>query len=362
MATADAPSAPTAAGRVAYLVLGMHRSGTSALSQLLSIAGVELPRNVMPGDDHNAQGYFEPWRIANFNDERLRAGGSAWDDPFAFPAPEVPAPDAAEWRRRAAALFEEEYAGRRHLLMKDPRVTVLMPFWREVLQGLGVAVRCAIPVRHPLAVAGSLGRRNGFPAEKSVLLWTIHMVAAEAYSRDLPRAFVDYDRLLSDWRAEVARLEAAHGAKLPNLGRRAAREIDGALNSELRHNQGRGDLTALGWTGRMAQSVYDALSSATRSAPDGEAATELLDAVARELSERRREYGPLVSPAACELDAARGETLALRQSLAWERREHEQLKARFEALQRDWLMQRDIIEEVGWTLDDILVRGGSAAS
>ena len=40
--------------RTAYLVLGMHRSGTSAVTQLLALAGASLPANVMPGDEHNA--------------------------------------------------------------------------------------------------------------------------------------------------------------------------------------------------------------------------------------------------------------------------------------------------------------------
>ena len=52
-------------------------------------------------------------------------------------------------------------------------------------------------VRHPLAVAGSLSRRDGFPPEKSVLVWSAYMLAAEAYTRDLPRAFVGYDALLA---------------------------------------------------------------------------------------------------------------------------------------------------------------------
>ena len=66
----------TTSERSAYLVLGMHRSGTSATAQLLALAGAELPDNVMPGDEHNAKGYFEPWKISVFNDQRLRAGGT----------------------------------------------------------------------------------------------------------------------------------------------------------------------------------------------------------------------------------------------------------------------------------------------
>src|SRR5688500_5055870 len=55
-ATMSRPPARPRATRTAYLVLGMHRSGTSAVTQLLALAGAELPTNVMPGDEHNAKG------------------------------------------------------------------------------------------------------------------------------------------------------------------------------------------------------------------------------------------------------------------------------------------------------------------
>lgn len=354
MTTTDpqSPSKPTAAsGRIAYLVLGMHRSGTSAVTQLLSLAGAQLPKNVMPGDEHNAQGYFEPWRIATFNDERLRAAGSAWDDAFAYPCPEIPPADSADWVARGGALFGEEFAGRRYPLMKDPRVTVLLPFWRQVFEAGDLATRCVIPVRHPLAVAGSLGRRDGFAPQKSVLLWSAYMLAAEAYSRDLPRAFVAYDAMLADWRGEVARIERGHDAPLPKLGKAAALKIDAALTSELRHNRADGDLAALGWTGEIAAAVYDWCSAAAR---DDAPPAAVLDAVAARFADRRAELGALVSPAARDLDAVRGELLSLRQTLSWERRELELLRARFETLQREWWAQKGVMDEAGWALDALL--------
>src|SRR5512143_1624182 len=160
--TAQKAAASAQPRRTAYLVLGMHRSGTSAVTQLLGLAGARLPTHVMPGDQHNAKGYFEPWRIALFNDERLRAAGGAWDDVFGFPF--RPLPDAQEqgWLDRAKALFAEEYGAVRYPLLKDPRVTVLLPLWRMVFQAARVEARCVIPVRQPLAVAGSLERRDGF--------------------------------------------------------------------------------------------------------------------------------------------------------------------------------------------------------
>ncbi|MBS0334343.1 MAG: hypothetical protein JSS35_16365 [Proteobacteria bacterium] len=338
---------PAAGDRTAYLVLGMHRSGTSAATQMLALAGCDLPKNVMGGDEHNAKGYFEPWKIALLNDGRLRDGGTAWDDIFAFPyRPLAPKPER-QWLNRALALFEEEYGEARHPLLKDPRVTVLTPFWRQVLADLEIAARCVIPVRHPLAVAGSLTRRNGFPPQKSVLVWTAYMLAAEAYTRDLPRAFVSYDGLLADWRGEARKIEAAHGAPLPRLTEEAGREIDQFLTAELRHNEARGDLADLGWAGAIAAQALAWFEAAAAGAQPPAAA---LDKVARELARRAADIGVLVSPAARDLDVARAELLDLRQRLAFEEKRVRSLEAEVEALSRD-------SAEAAKRLDAILAEG-----
>lgn len=345
MATPKAQS--TIPERTAYLVLGMHRSGTSAVTQVLALAGASLPENVMAGDEHNAKGYFEPWKIAVLNDARLRAGGAAWDDIFAFPYRPLSIREERAWLSRAEALFEEEYSAVRYPLLKDPRVTVLMPFWRTALSDLGVAARCVIPVRHPLAVAGSLARRNGFAPEKSVLIWTSYMLAAEAYTRDLPRAFVSYDGLLSDWRNEVAKIEAAHGAALPKLTEAAGKAIDRFLTPELRHNDQAEGLRELGWAGALAGQVLDWFEAATAGKPPASAA---LERAARELARRAKEIGVLVSPATHDLDEARAELLDLRRRLEVEQGQAQLLKAEVDALRRE-------AAEAAARLDSILAGG-----
>ena len=348
MTTAQVPARPaTTAARTAYLVLGMHRSGTSAVTQVLALAGASLPENVMDGDEHNAKGYFEPWKIAMFNDGRLRAGGAAWDDIFAFPYKPLAIKAERTWLNRAEALFEEEYGDVRYPLLKDPRVTVLMPFWRTALTELEVGARCVIPVRHPLAVAGSLSRRNGFAPEKSVLIWTAYMLAAEAYTRDLPRAFVSYDGLLGDWRAEAAKIEAAHGAPLPKLTEAAGKAIDRFLTPELRHNDAAGGLKDLGWAGALAGQVLDWFEAAAAGQAPGPAA---LDKAARELARRGKDIGVLVSPAARDLDEARAELLELRQRLEFELGQKQRLQAEVDALRRD-------AAEAAHRLDAILADG-----
>lgn len=319
------------AGKAAYLVLGMHRSGTSAAAQFLALAGADLPVNVMPGDEHNAKGYFEPWKIAMFNDQRLRAGGSSWDDMFGFPFKALGRREEREWLNRALALFHEEFGAARFPLLKDPRVTILLPFWRTVLDDLEMPARCVIPVRHPLAVAGSLARRDRFTVEKSVLVWTAYMLAAEAYTRDLPRVFIDYDALLSDWRGQAKRVEAAHGADLPNLNARAGKAIDAFLTPELRHNAGEGELGDIRRVGHIVKPVHDWFLAAARDEAPG---PEALETAKADIEQLRQEVGLFVEPLSRALDEARAELLDARQHYEFERGRRERLDGEFDRLRR----------------------------
>jgi hypothetical protein len=188
-----------------------------------------------------------------------------------------------------------------------------------------------------------------------VLIWTAYMLAAEAYTRDLPRAFVSYDGLLGDWRAEVARIEAAHGAALPKLSETAARAIDRFLTPDLRHNDAPGDrgggLKDLGWAGALAGQVLDWFQAAsTGAAPNSTPGPAALDKAARELARRARDIGVLVSPAARDLDEARAELVDLRQRLDFEQGQTRRLQAEVEALRRD-------AAEASARLDSILADG-----
>ena len=347
--SAPPPSPPTPARpRTAYLVLGMHRSGTSAVTQLLALAGASLPANVMPGDEHNAKGYFEPWKIAMFNDARLRAGGSAWDDPFAFPFRPLPPEEEQVWLARAGRLFDGEFRRKAWPLMKDPRATILLPFWRTVLDERGIAARCVMPVRHPLAVAGSLKRRDGFTFEKSVLIWSAYMLAAEAYTRDLPRAFVGYDALLGDWRSEVERMEAAHGAALPRLTEAGGRQIDAFLTRDLRHNAGEDGLAALGWAGAIAHDVLGwCEAEAAGLAPD----RGRLDDAAARLRARATEIGMLVTPTTRDLAEARARLLEATDRLTAAETFRAELRAEL-GVARDHVRRL----EVGWQADQERLR------
>ena len=220
---------------VAVVVLGMHRSGTSALTGLLGLLGVELGSNLHPANEFNQAGYFEHLDLLDVHERVFRALGSSWDDPRPLPLgwPQVPA--VQELQQEILGIVQRDFAGKAAWAVKDPRLCRLWPLWEEVLARIGVAPRFLIIMRHPDEVADSLARRNGMPAWKAGLLYLDHSLQAEQATRSRPRLFTTYDRLIEDGPGVAQRIAYALGlGSIPNPFAGAAASF---LDPSLRHHQ-----------------------------------------------------------------------------------------------------------------------------
>lgn len=222
-----------APGRRAVLVLGMHRSGTSALAGLLSHLGCDAPATSMEADAGNARGYFESRRVYALHNEMLASAGTHWSG-WAPLAPDwLASPEAGAFRDRAAGVLDAEFGGSPLFVLKDPRICRTAPIWLGALRDRGVAPLALHVHRHPAEVAASLGRRNGMDREGALLSWLRHVLDAEAATRGLPRAHASYDRLLSDPPATLAAIERGLGLSLNGRGDGAAEDF---LSLDLRHH------------------------------------------------------------------------------------------------------------------------------
>ena len=68
------------------LILGMHRSGSSALMGVLKILGLKTGRKLLgPVPESNVRGHFEHREILEVNENILKFLGSGWDDLSALP-------------------------------------------------------------------------------------------------------------------------------------------------------------------------------------------------------------------------------------------------------------------------------------
>jgi hypothetical protein len=63
-------------------VLGMHRSGTLAVTRALNLLGASLPGEMMSNTHHNASGHWEPLEVVDIHDRLLAGHNYLWDDPF----------------------------------------------------------------------------------------------------------------------------------------------------------------------------------------------------------------------------------------------------------------------------------------
>ena len=223
--------------RTAVIILGMHRSGTSALAGTLSHLGVDLPQDLMRPNPANPKGYFESQKAAMLNDALLKTAGSAWCDLHEVNPEWYLSPRYGEYMVRAAELLTEEFGTSAFFLLKDPRICRLLPFWRAVLDGQRIVPRFVCIHRHPQEVGASLSRREGWSASRGLLLWLRHVLDAEAGSRGAPRVLLSYDMLLSNWQQTVRQIGEGLNLHWPINPGAVADDVSAFLSESLRHHK-----------------------------------------------------------------------------------------------------------------------------
>ncbi len=192
-------------------ILGMHRSGTSAISRIVSLLGVQLgpPGALLEPQLDNPKGYWEHSRIVQINDEILSRFGGMWNVPPAFVEGWAQGPMVADLREEARRMLATEFAGEPLWGWKDPRTCLTLPFWREVAGPM----RYIIVVRNPAEVLASLAHRDGMSAETAEGLWLAYTHAALSHTTGQPpRMVVFFEDVLDDLPGELARMAAFTGS------------------------------------------------------------------------------------------------------------------------------------------------------
>jgi hypothetical protein len=190
------------------IILGMHRSGTSATAGMLRCLGVELGKKLYAGHAHiNAKGYFEHSDIADTNDEALLALNSAWDDILKKSSNWWESEDLEHYAKKIRHYLRRDFSDTTMWAVKDPRICRLLPWWLNILTEEKIKAKFVFVIRPPEEVYLSLKRRNGFSKEKSYLLWLLHYLEAEYWTRGLSRTFVTFDNLVSDPVYEFSKIE-----------------------------------------------------------------------------------------------------------------------------------------------------------
>src|SRR5262245_9894135 len=180
------------------------------LTRLLHACGLYLgPKDaLMPPQSDNPDGFWEHLNFVALNDELLNALGGAWDLP----------PKADEnftlaeldpMRTKARHLIED-FESANVWGWKDPRNSLTLPFWRELLPEM----KTLIMVRNPLEVAHSMKQRNGTSYSFGLRLWEIYNRRLIETAGEPNRLVTHYDLFFQDPERELQRI--VHFIGLPD--------------------------------------------------------------------------------------------------------------------------------------------------
>jgi len=237
---------------VGAVVLGASRSGTSLVAGSLVAAGfyVGADEELMPANRGNPAGYWENVAVCRANEELLDTLDGSW---FAPPSNEAQLSARLRATHGLQALLDRlrRQAGERPLVIKDPRIGVLLKIWGPLIEDL---LHPVLAVRHPLEVALSLKRRDGTPTPFAQASWEAHTSALLAYLHGRSVTVVRYEDLLAGREAVTSFVATVSGRLHPSLAGRV--DPDAApltVRPALRHNDAAA-LDADGYlTGRQAE-------------------------------------------------------------------------------------------------------------
>ncbi|AER55140.1 hypothetical protein DSC_02435 [Pseudoxanthomonas spadix BD-a59] len=296
------------------LVLGMHRSGTSAITRVLNLLGVPLGDDLLQAAEDNSKGFWEHNQAVAINEKLFAALDRHWHDIREMPDGWMEHPAALEAREEIAALVRTELGANRLWAVKDPRICRLAPLWLSVVAQEGAEAKAIVVARDPREVALSLQKRDGWTLAHSYLMWTQHLVEAFEATAGVARAMVTYDGLLDDWRGNVQRIGSELGLDWPVAADQASASIDAFITpSDHHHKVGAGHLPV-----PIKAAPLPPLLEALHARASSVAAGQLGWSALEELRGVYREAASIFSRPVAELVAERNEL----ERLALERMDH----------------------------------------
>ncbi|MEP6686519.1 MAG: glycosyltransferase, partial [Verrucomicrobiota bacterium] len=202
----------------AVCIAGAHRSGTSMLTRLLHKCGLELgpESELMPARADNPDGFWENLRFVALNDEVLNEVGSAWDLPP--PSDENFKSAHLDALRIKAQLLIDGFNSVALWGWKDPRNSLTLPFWRNLLPELKIVMM----VRNPLEVAYSMRERNGTSYSFGLRLWEIYNRRIMEATVPEERIVTHYDSFFENPENELERISGFVGLPFTKVGDAAA--------------------------------------------------------------------------------------------------------------------------------------------
>lgn len=210
---------------VMVTILGVGRSGTSAITRGMQAIGIDLGDNLRPGSGKNPTGFFEDNDFLKISRRLKRTMGLRADSVRLVEPGEFDQPVVKQIEDDCVAMIHRRFGNSPLWGYKYARTSRFWPFFERVFERCGVEPRYVFAVRNPLSVARSRARLEPHRGtqEKSDLEWLTNVVPYFERARGARCVFVDYDNVMANPADELRRM--ARGLGLP-VDDKVEREIE----------------------------------------------------------------------------------------------------------------------------------------
>jgi hypothetical protein len=204
------------------------------LSRLANLAGLYIgdESDMLPATEHNQAGYWEPGWLCDLNDRMMVELGGTWHAPPRMEAGWNLRPEIETFRSEAAQALKQRYEDQSLWGWKDPRTTLLLPFWRELLD----TPKFVVCIRNPLDVAASLSSRDKIRVSHAVALWHYYTEMALRQTKPDERRVVFYESFFEDYRAALGPILEFVGLEMPAESSPQDVQMRQFVNRDLKHH------------------------------------------------------------------------------------------------------------------------------
>jgi len=188
-------------------ILGMHRSGTSALTGSLQEKGLFLG-DVKTSSPFNKKGNRENPHIFTFHDELFSTNSGTWSNP----------PQQIIWNDSHIKTLKNivlSYHNQPIWGFKDPRSILTIEKWVEIFSENADFVFIAT-FRHPMAVALSLLARDNIPIDHGLNLWLSYNSKLLQLCEKFPISLINFDSSHEEYKNRIHELSKSIGLDVPN--------------------------------------------------------------------------------------------------------------------------------------------------
>lgn len=218
-------------------VLGMHRSGTSMLTRILNICGMEIGPNsdLYKNKGDNPKGHWENLKFIEINQEIINifSKDKQWDSIPNFPPDWQNSAEIKHLEIKAKKLvsgFNQKYPiwG-----WKDPRTCLTLPFWKKIISQ---DINFVIILRNPFQIVGSLKKRNNKKESETLHMWSFYTNSVINNTINENRCFINFDNIFSNWPDEINKVIKLVSSKDFFIDESKTKQIDSFISPNLIHN------------------------------------------------------------------------------------------------------------------------------